>query len=177
MKSFGCTDFILNEKYGSVIVGRSMDFCFDLQSQIVIFPKKEKRVSKIKNSKGFSWSSKYAYIAITNYKSDFVSDGMNEKGLSVGSLWFEKTSYPKISNKNLQKTISSLDLGNYILGCFSCVNEVKKDLKNKYIYPKIIKKLNVSSPLHLSIHDKFGKSIIIEFENHKMKIIDNKIGV
>ena len=174
---FACTDFILDYGSKNVVVGRSMEFGSNLESQIVIFPKNEKRVSKIKNRNGLSWTSKYAYIAVTSFKTDLVADGMNEKGLSIGTLWFTDVKYPKIPTNARSKTIALEDLSNWILGSFANISEVKKGLQKIYIWAHVIKALKEIPPIHLSLHDQSGKSIVIEFVDGKMNLIDNEVGV
>lgn len=174
---FACTDFILINESRNVVVGRSMEFGANLESQIVIFPRNEKKVSKIKNRNGLSWTSKYAYVAITSFKKDLVADGMNEKGLSLGTLWFHNAKYPKIPSNVRSKTIALEDIGNWILGSFANVSEVKTAIQKIYIWAHVLKELKQIIPIHFSLHDSSGRNIVIEFVDGKMNIIDNEVGV
>lgn len=177
--SFACTDFlIVSENKKNVVVGRSMEFGINLKSDIGVFPRHEKNISTLANNKkGFSWINKYAFIGVTSFGTDMISDGMNEKGLSVAILWFPTAKYPKIPKDKVEKTIAIDDLTNWILGSFKNVQEVKEGLENIYIWFHVIPQLKAEILLHLSFHDASGKSLVVEFLDGKMHLIDNEIGV
>ncbi|NGX44474.1 MAG: Choloylglycine hydrolase [Candidatus Anoxychlamydiales bacterium] len=176
--SFACTDFLLVNEKKNVVVGRSMEFGMKLQSAIEIYPKNEKHTSILSNSKkGLSWVSKYAYIGVTSFGSNLIADGMNEKGLSIGTLWFPGAKYPKIPKDKPEETIAIENLSSWILGSFKNLDEVREGLENIYIWFHEIKALKEVPPIHLSLHDSSGKSMVIEFLNGKMHIIDNVVGV
>jgi choloylglycine hydrolase len=179
----GCTDFCLKDQKNNIVVGRSLEFAQNLESQIVIYPKNQKLTSIVKvdgkNQKGLSWTSRYNFLAINAFDSDLLIDGFNEKGLSIGTLWFPGAKYPefKPDKRRYYNAISLIDLGLYLLGSYSSVDEVKRALKRIDIYFPYVKQLGQIPPIHLSIHDKSGASIVVEFIDHKMIIHDNKIGV
>jgi choloylglycine hydrolase len=179
INTYSCTDFLLMNNNKNVVVGRSMEFGMPLSSQIVIFPRNEKWLSKLENNEeGLSWTSRYAYISVTSFDLTLVTDGMNEQGLSLGTLWFETASYPDVTNTKKSQTINMLDFGNWILGSFSNVKEVKQAMNDISIwFHKISQLNNTIPPVHFSIHDTSGKSLVIEFINEKMNVSDNEIGV
>lgn len=178
IQGFACTDFLLKDEKDHVVVGRSMEFGTPLHSKITFFPKGEKSTSLLKDQKkGLSWKSRYAYLAITPFDLDIVVDGMNEKGLSIGLLWFPGAKYPKVSLKDPKKTIALEDLGNWILASFSSLEEVKQALKKVHIWADVISELKQVPPLHLSLHDRKGNTLTVEFLNGKMEILDNPVGV
>ncbi|NGX63668.1 MAG: Choloylglycine hydrolase [Candidatus Anoxychlamydiales bacterium] len=175
---FACTDFLLVNENKNVVVGRSMEFATNLKSEIVLFPRKEKRVSILDNKqKGLSWISKYAYLAVTSFGLDLVADGMNEKGLSLGTLWFPGAKYPSVKAADLPNTIALEEIGNWILGNFATLDDLKQGLKKIHIYAKSLSQLKEVPPIHLSLHDRSGKSMVIEFIDGKMQVIDNVVGV
>jgi len=178
--SFGhaCTDFLIKSEKGNAVVGRSMEFGTFLGSEIIFFPKGLKTTSTLnKGAKGLSWTNKYSYLAVNAFGMDMVVDGMNEKGLSFGILWFPGAKYPSNGSNSIKKTIALEDVGNWILGTFPNINEVKKGLKSISIQAKTLPELNGVPPVHLSIHDTSGKSLTIEFLDGEMKVLDNPVGV
>ncbi|NGX40443.1 MAG: Choloylglycine hydrolase [Candidatus Anoxychlamydiales bacterium] len=176
--SYACTDFLLVNEKKNVVVGRSMEFGIKLQSELKIFPKNEKNTSYLANSKkGLSWVSKYAYIGVTSFGLNLIADGMNEKGLSLGTLWFPGATYPKIPKDKPDETIAIEDLGNWILGSFKNLDEVKVGLESIYIWFHEIRALKEVPPIHFALHDSSGKSMVIEFLDGKMYIVDNVVGV
>ena len=114
---------------------------------------------------------------MSSFGTDFISDGMNEKGLSIGLLWFPGAKYPSLEANELQKTIALEDLALWILGSFATLDEVKEGIKKVQIWAHVIPQLKQIPPVHYSIHDSSGNSIVIEFLDGKMEILDNPIGV
>ena len=86
-----CTVFRLKANDGSIIVGRSMEFAVDLKYDAVVVPRNKAYVSFAPDGKaGLSWKTRNGYVGIAAFGMDYgLSDGMNEKGLAVGLLWFE----------------------------------------------------------------------------------------
>lgn len=176
--SFACSDFLLINEKKNIVVGRSMEFRKKLQSAIEIYPRNEKRTSILSNSKrGLSWVSKYAYIGVTSFGLNLIADGMNEKGLSIGILWFPGAKYPAIPQDKPEMTIAEEDLSSWILGSFKNLEEVREGLENVYIWFHEMKELKEVPTIHLALHDATGKSMAIEFIDGKMHIIDNPLGV
>lgn len=173
-----CTDFLLVDAKGQPVVGRSMEFGVDLEPQILISPSGEKVTSRVfKNKPGLSWTSQYSYIAVTAFAEEIVTDGMNEAGLSFGLLWFpDVTEYPKINPNDSQSSIALKDLGCWILGNFSTVDEVRAAIEKVQLWPHKVPKIPYIPPVHLSIHDQSGKSIVVEYLKGKVMVFDNSVG-
>ncbi len=173
-----CTDFLLVAEDQNVVVGRTMEWGASLESKITRFPKGAENVSLLDSQQtGLSWVTKYAFIGVTTLGINFVADGMNDQGLSIGVLWFPGAIYPPVAGKDLSKTISLNDLGNWILGSFSTLPEVKEALNKVQIMPLDIAKLGGVPTIHLSVHDRSGKSMVVEFVDGEMQITENPVGV
>ncbi|MDN3505618.1 MAG: choloylglycine hydrolase family protein [Simkaniaceae bacterium] len=178
VKLFCCTDFKIMAQDKTVVNGRSMEFGTDLQSELIIFPRGLKQQSRLEGSKpGMSWTTKYAAIGMNVFGLDVLIDGMNEKGLSIGGLWLPGTIYPQEKGGDQKQMVSLMDLGNWILGSFASIEEVKKALKTVEVVPEKIAKLGEVPPLHFSLHDAQGSSLVIEFSSGEMKLYENKVGV
>lgn len=177
VQGFACTNFIIQAKDGAHIVGRSMEFGTILPTQIEVHPRGERNVSVLMNQQpGMNWTSVYAYIALTSF--DSVVDGFNEQGLAFNALWFPDGVYPPLNtNVPKNKTLNFQDIGAWILGNFSTIDQVKEKLKNVAIYFHEIEALGQIPPLHMSIQDNNGKSLVVEFIEGQMHIFDNPIGV
>lgn len=175
---FSCTDFLLEDSQGNFVDARAMDFGFDLQSEFRLYPKGDRVTSMIENHRpGMSYRTKYNFAGITVFHSNLISDGMNDQGLSVGVLWFFDAKYPKPDAKNAQKTLAFQDLPNWILGCFSNVDEVKEAIPNISVWAHPIEQIGEIPEIHIAVNDRKGKSIVIQFLNHEIKVVDNEVGV
>ena len=176
-KVLACTDFIIGTTSDKFVVGRTLDFGKFIDSDIIVFPKGKVQRSTINGQEAFKWTQKYDYIGLDAFKTGFIVDGFNEMGLAFEGLWFEGAIYPKVNLDNLRNVIPLQDVGNWILGSFSSVGEVKKALRETLIYPEKLQAVGEVPPMHLSFHDRSGRSIVVEFIDGKMQIDDNMIGV
>ena len=177
-----CTSFVIKTQDGSPIYGRTMEWgAFDLQADLVLVPRNLPFTSELGEGKqGMKWSNRYGYVAINAVKKPFVTDGMNETGLTMGVLYFPGfAEYQQLETGKESLTVNNVDLSAYILGQFETVEAIQKELPKLWVvYNKdIAKAFGAPAPLHLIITDKTGASIVIEYVGGKLNIHDNKIGV
>ena len=71
---------MVGDKFSSVC-GRNMDWGFDMEEKLWVFPAGLKRKSDVKG-KFIGWTSKYGSIAASVYD-QATSDGMNTEGLAI----------------------------------------------------------------------------------------------
>ena len=177
-----CTSFIIKTQDGSPIYGRTMEWgAFDLKSDLVRVPRNLSFTSELGGgNKGMSWKNKFGFVAINAVKKPFIMDGMNETGLTIGVLYFPGfAEYQPLKTGEEPFSMNNVDLSAYILGQFETVEEVREALpKVRVIHNKDIDKVfGAPSPLHLTVTDSTGASIVIEYVGGIMKIHDNKVGV
>jgi choloylglycine hydrolase len=156
-----------------------MDFGIPLQAEVVVVPRGEKCVSALTEKDTYmKWTSKYGFVGTNVAHLPAFTDGLNEKGLSIGTLWLTATKYPDASKLPREKVIQIADVAHWILGSFATVDEVKKGLKNVVVTGVPYKQMNnMFFPLHLAIHDRNKKSIVVEFVGEKVQIYDNPYNV
>lgn len=173
-----CTDFLIVADDQAAINGRSMEFAPFLNSKFIVHPRGEERQSKAPDYQlGLKWTSQYGYIGVTAFDLDCAIDGLNEKGLSFGALWLPGTQYEQIRPQNHSKALVVEQIGDWILGSFATVAEVKKALVTIEVWAAPIMQIAGIPPLHFAVHDATGESLVIEFINGKKKIYDNRIHV
>ena len=177
-----CTSIVIKTIDGSPIYGRTMEWgAFDLHSELILVPRQLSFVSELGGGKkGMAWKNKYGFVAMNAVKKPFVTDGMNETGLTLGVLYFPGfAEYQSFIASKKTRTVNNVDLSAYILGQFKTVNEIKVDLpKLRVVYNKDIDKaFGAPAPLHLVATDSTGASIVIEYVDGKLHIYDNTIGV
>lgn len=172
----GCGDVLLQAEDGTLVNARSMEFGIPLESTLKAYPRGKKVQSDAPSQgKGLSWESKYGYIGIDALGVNAPCDGLNEKGLSIGALWLPTTVYQDIGNGH-----QALDVAlfcSWILGNFSTIDEVKAALPEVRVFGQVVEKLGIIPPLHFSIHDASGKSLVVEFIKGNQFIYDNPIAV
>lgn len=172
--SHACTYFFLKTKDNNVISGRTDEFYSDTGSKIDLVPRGISFASTApKNANAVSWKTQYGFIAISAFDKDFFMEGMNEKGLATGGLYFEDIKYPTV--KSGDKVIKANDMIGWILGNFRTVEEVKKALtKIKIWADNDIPIFSKPLPIHLYVTDATGDSIVVECIDGNVKIWDNR---
>ena len=180
--TYSCTSFVIKTISNDPVYGRTMEWgAFDLKSELVAVPREKSFTSMLGNKrKGLAWQNKYGFVAINAMNKPFVTDGMNEKGLVVGVLYFPGFSeFQDFDLAQQSKTINNIDLAGYLLGNFSTIKDIKASLPRlRVVYNKELDKaFGAPSPLHLIVTEDSGKSIVIEYINKELHIHDNKIGV
>ncbi len=178
VRGFACTDFMISTARNSWINGRSLEFAAKLSTQVTVQPAGE-QVQSIapSNSAGLKWVSRYAYLGVSCITKDNVIDGLNEMGLSVGGLWLPTTVYQEVPQGCNSRALAIELIGKWILGNFSNVAEVKQALSQIYVWAGNPLPGVSTPPLHISIHDACGESIVVEFIDGKQMIYDNKVKV
>ena len=187
-ESPGCTDFRITAADGTVIIGRTMDFEVPVLSSVRVFPRGERWSSDAPGArKGIGWTSRYGYIAIDMGgrladpidRAENLADGLNEEGLSFGWLSLpDFTAYQdQAAAAEPEKAIAHLDLCPWILGNFATVDEVKTAIAGVHVWGKPYGPVNLILPLHASVHDASGRSIVLEFTREGPKVHDNLPGV
>lgn len=172
-----CTDFLIKANDGTFVNGRSMEFTA-VQSMITACPREQKIASPAPNQHtGISWTSKYGYLAISCLGIDAVVDGLNEAGLSFNVLWMPNSKYQEVPAGQEDRALLIDRIGDWILGNFSTVDEVKEALPHVIIWGRFIKEINMVPLIHIAIHDHTGKSLVIEFIDGQQKVHDNPIQV
>ncbi|MCH9610573.1 MAG: putative protein YxeI [Chlamydiales bacterium] len=155
-----------------------MEFGVDLHSEIIVRPAGQMVQSRVfDNQDGMKWQVKYAYFGLSALGLDWLVDGQNEAGLSIGGLWFPGADYPKVDQSHLSNVIPLEDLGDYLLATCATTADVKKALDGVQVWAHEIEALGQVPPLHLSVHDRLGKSVAIEFLDGKAEVISNPVGV
>ncbi|MDG2381438.1 MAG: linear amide C-N hydrolase [Pirellulaceae bacterium] len=172
-----CTYFFQKAKDGSVVVGRSMEFGNEVASRLDLVPRGTSFESTAPDGAiTTAWQSKYGFVAMSHHGKHLYSDGINEKGLNVSTLWFVDGSYPK--PKAGEPALRNYDLCGWALSKFSTADEVAEALRSIVVWGAFNESMNMVLPFHWAVTDATGKSIVIEYVKGALTITDNsRIGV
>lgn len=168
-----CTDIRIKAKDGTEVIGRTMEYALPLNSDVVAIPRGTTFTtykSGYKPTK--TWKNRYGYVMVDALKQVFTIDGMNEKGLSFEYLYLPGfTEYQAIPFGRDKSAIPYYYFGDWVLGNFQSVAEVKEALKEVYIFEQTIPAMGEKIfPLHAAIHDASGQAIVVEFVNGEMQV-------
>ena len=163
-----------------VVSARTMDFTIDLKSVLVKVPRGMRWASNAVSppdpaKSGVTWSNQYGFVGLNMLDQTYkFSDGINEKGLSVGILWLSETEFPDTPGNT--QALSIQDFAAWALGQFQSVAEVKVALTGAnpvVVWGEFSQELQAVPPVHAVLHDAYGKSLVIEWLNKKMNVYDD----
>ncbi len=176
---FACTSFQLIAKDGSKVYARTMEFQFPLSSELVVLPRQSKFIATGPNNKsGASWTSKYSVIGLNGFGKPLIIDGLNEKRMAGGILYFpDHAAYSNPSAVDSSKAMAPWEFMTWALMNFATVAEVRKALPQIAVIAVKQPDLNVIPPFHYVLHDATGAVLVIEPVNGKLVATDNPFGV
>jgi choloylglycine hydrolase len=114
----------------------------------------------------------YGYVGIAIENTDFVVEGLNEKGLSAGLFFFPGYGDYGTAKKG-EVVIGDMQLVSWLLGNFSNVAEVKHALQNVRLQSSV----KGAGTVHFRVLDATGAQIVIEAIDGKLTVMDNPVGV
>lgn len=176
-KAGACTGITLKSQDGSTVVARTIEWGgSDLNSRYAIVPRGYTQSSYIPGGKkdGMAFTARYGFVGLSVEQEEFVTEGLNEEGLSAGLFYFPGYGrYEDYSEADKAASIADLQLVSWILGAFKTVDEVKDGLKDVHVVsidPR-------ASTAHWRVADPSGRQIVIEIVDGKVNVYDNPLGV
>lgn len=161
--SLACTRLVYLGANNQVVTARSMDWRFEMPTNLWIFPRGMARSGEV-GPNSLKWKSKFGSVVASAYDVS-TSDGMNEAGLVANVLWLTESEYPKFGPGKPGLSIAAW--AQYVLDNFATVQDAVAVLETD---PFMIVTDNVPgqkllATLHLSLSDATGDSAIIEYVN------------
>jgi choloylglycine hydrolase len=122
-----CTTFRVKTKDGAILIGRSMELGMPLQSAVMLVPRGYRLSATRPDQKpGTTWIAKYGFAGMNTLGVDISTDGLNEAGLSVGTLYIPGfVQYQPFPAAAGAPAVSNLELSNWLLSQFATVGEVR----------------------------------------------------
>jgi choloylglycine hydrolase len=176
-----CTGIMLKTADGSFVHGRTVEFGIFIESQVVMVPRGYAFTGETPLGPGKQWSAKYAAVGVIGFDNLAIMDGLNEKGLAIGTFYFPTfASYTPTTPENRAASLSMVDFSNWVLTSFASVADVRKAVESGEVLvaPTILKGWPPEpQPFHYVVYDKTGASIAIEPLGGKLVVSDNPLGV
>jgi choloylglycine hydrolase len=174
-----CTGIRLRPQDGSVIAGRTLEFAFDLRSNVVVIPRANDAVGTAPGGKpGLSWKSKYAAAGANAFGLPIIVDGLNEKGLAAAIFYFPAyAKYQQVKEEDLGKTIAPWELALYLLGNCANVEEAVQAVRDIYVADVVQKDMGFTPPCHYIVHDAAGRCAVLEYVGGQLHVHNNPLGV
>lgn len=174
-----CTSFLIRTSDNGAVYGRTMEFGFELESRAMVIPRNYKLASTGADGKpAASWTGKYAAVGLNALGVTALVDGMNEKGLVGGILYFPGfAGYADAAKSDPAKSLAPWDVLTWALTNFATVAEVKAALEGMTVISVEQPLMKMVPPVHYTLHDASGASLVIEPIDGKLKVYDNPLGV
>lgn len=174
-----CTSFLIPTSEGGSVYGRTMEFGFAMNSSAMVIPRNHKLSSTGPNGKpAMTWTGKYAAVGLNGLGMSALVDGMNEKGLAGGVLYFPGfAEYADPAKADPAKSLAPWDFLTWALTNYATVEEVKAAINDVAVIEVIQEALKIAPPLHYTLHDASGASLVVEPIDGKLKVYDNQLGV
>jgi choloylglycine hydrolase len=190
-----CTDMRF-VRIGQHVSARTLDFVYELNSRVQVVPRGQQwsAVPTGTGAAALRWTNDLGFVGIDGFGFDsFFGDGLNEAGLSVGTLWLPETDLTQDPPDGPGPSAMDFpSIAGWLLGTCRTVADVKSALDAVRIWNASMGRIwpgdrpmpAEMAPMkgavlteHLSIHDAHGGDIVVEFLDGTMHIHDNPIGV
>lgn len=172
-----CTGITLHTNAGEPILARTIEWSgSNLNSRYVVVPRGHRQRSYVTGGKkdGMTFKSRYGYVGMAVEAEEFVTEGLNEEGLSVGLFYFPGYGkYEEYVPDRSETSIGDLQLVSWLLGECKTVDEAKNAISKVHVvsvYPN-------ASTVHWRIADVSGRQVVLEIVDREPKFYENEIGV
>jgi len=174
-----CTSLRIKTEDGLVFYARNMEGGVDFGNILYVVPKGTVFQGTLPDNtpKGLKWTAKYGAVGVGPAGGPLVSDGINEMGLAVGSLFLPGyAQYETFDPGKAAITMAQYEVTSWILSNFATVAEVRQALPKVRVVQGPTAMLGIL-PLHYCVHDAQGNSLVIEYVKGKLHLYDNPLGV
>ncbi|MEJ2475808.1 MAG: linear amide C-N hydrolase, partial [Desulfobacterales bacterium] len=176
--ALACTGIVLRAEDGTLVPARTLEFSFDIESDIVAVPAGTQIETLILNpdESGFTYEAKYGFLGANAVDMPIVVDGMNTEGLYFGAFYFAgDIVFADLSESNRDRAVSSDELGNWILAQFATVAEVREALPTIELVGTFMEAIQGAAPFHYLVADASGEAIVVEWTEDGLSIFDNTV--
>lgn len=176
-----CTSFTVTAEDGSVTAGRTMEFAFDLESRLIVFPRGMSYEAKSPDPSvpGYSWRGAYGTVGMNLLGRECLLDGVNEAGLYFGALYLPHfTEYQSVPVGRESESMSQIhDVGNYLLSTCASASEAAAALERVLVWGQPDPSTGLPIDLHYTLHDAGGNSLVAEYIDGELQLHDNPLSV
>ena len=179
VSAFACSSFRIKTTDDCVFYARTMEDPFPMGEVVTIIPAGTKYFGLLPDGSqnGMKWTAKYGVVGIDALNLPVICDGVNEAGLAIGMLLYPGyAQYMNYEPTNNAKTITQPEVATWLLTTCANVAEVRAAIQTITVV-KGADAYAGALPLHYTVHDKTGASLVLEYTNGKLNIFENPVGV
>ena len=174
-----CTGIRIVAEDGTVVRGRTMEFAIDVHSDVIWFHAVMRGLElRLTARKGLKWKAKYASLGANGVGLPYLFDGLNEKGLAVGTFYFPGTAgYMPYQASAAGKSIAEWQVGSWMLGELRHRRRGGQSIASIVVPSVVLPAWGFAPPFHYVVYDASGKSMVVEYVGGKLHVYDNPLGV
>lgn len=165
----------LNQKHENIF-GRTMDFHYILDPRLVTFP----AGVTWENTLGQRCTDQYRVAGIVRHARNLyvMFDGVNEKGLAGGALYFHGyADFPQPSQQSDKTQIPALDFLHYVLGACTTLHDLRLLLSECTLVGIRDSLTGTVAPIHWMFTDLSGENLVVEQTTSGLHVYENPVGV
>lgn len=176
-QALACTSFLLRSADGGFVYGRTLEFGLPLQSEMIVVPRNFSMTGTGPDGKvgtGLTWTTKHGVGGANAFGLPILVDGVNDAGLAGGMLYLPGLAlYQEVPASEAKTSIAAHEVLTYVLTSFATVAEVKEGLPKIKVNRAILEQLKMPAPMHVTLHDATGASLVIEYIGGQLRMHDN----
>lgn len=173
--SVACTGISLTASDGSYVQARTIEWANGpLKSEYVIIPRNERLQSYTPTGlNGLEFSARYGVVGLAVVEKEFIAEGINEAGLSMGLFFFPHYGgYEAYDTAKNGSTLADLQVVQWALSQFATIDELKEGIKHVHVVG-----LDKTAVVHWRIGEPSGKQVVMEIVGGEVHFFDNVVGV
>ncbi len=156
-----CTRVTYHGADSLIIIGRSLDWKTPIPTNVYVYPRGMKKMGSDLPG-AVTWTSRYGAVYAVGYDAG-VTEGMNEKGLSVNGLFCKGTIYYNDENSNRAPMSLAMFTAWILDNCATTEEAIALVEKQNYTLRGATFDEGTTSTLHWGITDSKGNSAVVEF--------------
>ncbi|MGB6660211.1 MAG: linear amide C-N hydrolase, partial [Xanthobacteraceae bacterium] len=169
-----CTGIRLVAKDGGVVAARTLEFGVDLHSNVLVVPAGTALAgTQPDGGKGISYTTKHGFLGASPRSSTASTIRASMSACSVSRTM--RPTQTDATKDNATRAMAPYEYANWLLGNFANVDEVKANFNKVVLVPVVIDAIKQVPPVHFVVHDRSGKSVVIEPLDKTLKIFDNPL--
>jgi choloylglycine hydrolase len=174
-----CTGIQVKTMDGAVVTGRTMEFGFNVESEIIIIPRGKTFTGTAPGGKsGLQWTGQYGVAGLNGLNLPFLVDGINEKGLGIGLFYFPGfAEYQAVPQGSAARALAPWEFGTYLLMTCANVEEAVRAAREVFVGASVLPAWNAVPPAHFRLQDASGKGAVLEYVGGQLNVYDNPVGV
>ena len=130
---------------------------------MIVIPRAYAFTSAGAGRQGLDGKGKYGLVGLNAIDLPIVVDGINEKGLVGGVLYFPGyAGYAAADTVDAGTALAPWEVVTWALSNFATVAEIKAAIGDIAVVDTVLTAMNMVPPLHFTFHDETGASLVVE---------------